>query len=307
MAVLKTEQGRINALQEQLLRFWKTGIRLSEGDRFFMESGLGISGPGELEEILNQKGDPDRETLIERLLFPDASLRRILEPFTGPQGLSKDLEGTIIRKLSTACPEICIRHPESQVPLLTEVSFSQVEGFVSRLFLCRSLPQELCQALDHCRPEAEALSCRVMLRCRKMEMSPEKEALLVRFVRESSGGYPDFEDLFHLCVDLLSDAPAGKDPGIYLQERRRQEKTQLRQIRRFEEERERWGMEYLMMSRYQVPCESREAVAARLDLMETIIYGILCLPPLPEDLVQHRDLGRFEKDGSLSDLIGRLS
>ena len=113
-------------------------------------------------------------------------------------------------------------------------------------------------------------------------------------------------DLFTLMVTLLAQRQENEGIEEYLLGRRRQLIKKLREIREFEQKRDHYSMEYLMMQRYPIPHESEEQVLDQLRMVTVITDVILGLPPDPSFQAELRNLGTYGCRTDISDIIRML-
>ena len=256
-------------IADAIFRSWENGMVLSRDVLFFMESTFGITSFQELEALIRDNSNPDRDTLLELIFYPDLSVRLAIEPLLEGQGLSQAIVSEIETILAADHEQVRISYPPGKRPVLANSCGHHITSFVRRLYLDRDIDPGICDALSRHYPEPIALECRVSIRCTNINWSGLKKQLLGRFIQNASL-HGEFVDLFEMVLGLLSDAPDRGPLEYHFMRRQQQEKDLLLDIQRFEEKRDRFSMEYLMMSRYPVPTDSIENVMKRVHLMGLI-------------------------------------
>lgn len=286
---------------------WEKGLVLSPTTLSFLDSSFGMATATALGEALSDQEFPEREMILEMILFPEPDLRLALEPLLGPGGLGQKAEAEITRRLIHDHPVLRLIHPDQEAPLEVCVPPDQAATFVSRLFLTRTLDPEICEALEKCAAPMEALSFRILLRTLNNDFKKEKIRFMLRFIQSSRNLSSIFTQVFELFVRILGEAPDSGNYEDWFVQRREQEKNRLRSILRFEEKRDRYPMEYLMLSRYPIPHESLEVVSQRMEKLDLILNQILGVPPRPILQPVIRDLGTVNPKESLDRLFDILS
>lgn len=261
---------------------WEKGVVLSDDTLFFLESSQGITTPEELENALEAEDFPDREMILEMIFFPDRPVRMALEPLLAGEGLEEIRISEVTGFLAGNRSRIRLHCPEGGPPINLKIPREQIDLFIARLYLNRSIPPDICDALATHHPWPTVLSCRVYLRCKNFRFKARHTRFITRFIRKARDLSQGFTVLFELFCHILSRAGESDDLEFHIWETRRHETETLRQIQKFEQKRDRYNMEYLMMSKYQVPPDSAEAVERRIQQLDVIIHDILCLPPLPD-------------------------
>lgn len=293
----------------KLLQTWKEELSLSGDVLFFLESVMGITSPVTLEHAVNDEEEQDRETILEMILFPGPLMRSALEPMLEPRGLTLSQIDFITQTLASNHPTLRMLHPGQTAPIVVQIPPDQVELFVSRLYLNKTLDPVICGALEKSFSTDIAMECRVMLRCHHAVFKGSNCQVLVDFIQKARDQKHQFTELFQFFLTIMSEAPVSGRIESYLLDRYNQEKKQLIEILKFEEKQARYSMDYLMMTGYQAPSDSLENVQTRLEKLDQIINDILCILPSIDTLPHPHsiDLGRFDPKNGIKDLLKRLS
>ncbi len=272
---------------------WEKRHVLSNDTLFFLESTFSISEAFQLKDAMEQEDFPDRAIILEMILFPEQSMRLAVEPLLDSEGLKAEQVSGIVKYITNKSPRLTVGFPNEKAAITIKIPADQIELSISRLFLTHPVDPDICQMFEANYPTSTGLHCRVLLRCGNISFKKEKKQFLKRFILQAQKQYDGFNDLFELFLVILSDVPESVSPESYFLKRQAQEKNLLDCIRRFEEKRDRFGMEYLMMSRYQVPTDSMENVAQRLKKL-ALINDILDIRPLARPSLPVMDLDNFD-------------
>lgn len=287
-------------------RLWDRGIALSDDTLFFLDSCLGITTAQDLADMLGTDDAPDRDMILEMILFPGENTRLNLEPLMGHQGLDPEQINDITRHLILDHGELTLIHPRTAGLIRMAVPPAHVTIYIDRLFLDRSVDPDIGDALAACFSQPDFLSCRALLRRRSPDLKNGKKAILLDFIR-NAGDREGITGLLDLLLAILSDMPDAATPESCFLQRYFQEKKRLKTIRRFEEKRARYNMEYLMMSRYLVPHESVEQVLDRIGKLDILLFEILGISRLKAVEPAAYDLGAFDPKADVSRLRQILS
>ena len=288
-------------------RTWEQGIALLPDTLFFLDSTFGISTAEALQAALHQEDFADREMILEFLLFPDDSIRLAIESLLDCRGLKHEQVAGIINDLLDTQTGIRLIHAQGPVSITVKNAIDQIQLFVTRLFLSRSLDTDICQCLEALLPKPLVLSSRCHLRCKGLVLTKEKKEILTLFIKNAGDRVKAFEALFETTLEILAQAPETESIEACFLKKREQEKKMLESIHRFEEKQERYGMEYLMMSKYPVPPDSLENTTERLQRLNVIIDEILGLFSMPAPRPLVRNLGNFDPQKDMEKLLKHLS
>ncbi len=288
-------------------RIWEKGIVLSKDALSFLESIFGISTAQELEKALDTEDFPEKEMMFEYLLFPDLEILLALEALLEPGGLATEAADEIAKQLTQNHSRLNLFHPENPNPLAIRIPADQMETFISRLNLTRNIDHDICKALEDSAAASDALSFRVLLRSKNYRFNEEKKQFILEFIQRSENRALEFVQVFELFLDLLSQAPDSADLESFFLDRQQWEKIMLERIQKFEEKREYYNMEYLILSKYPVPSESFETVTQRLEKLNIITGDILCVPPRQVFNPPMQDIGNFDPKKDMKRLLRILS
>jgi len=286
--------------------FFDAGIEITGDILFFAESTYGIYGD-ELRNVLCDRDSEESEVLLGLIIFPDTALRIAIEPLAGDNVFSQADEAGLVERLFDQVKSVTLLFPRENELMTLEVTQHLLMTFVEKLYLCRNLDTEILKALDDNLPKNIAYDARVFLRCKHYEYPEKVRQFLCTFINKAAKMHDFFNDFFELFVSLVSHAPDHVEIENYFVEQLYLQKKIARSIKEFEEKRDRYGMEYLLMQKYPVPHESAEEVHHRVQMLATIIEDILQIKPSCQNYVGHRDLGHFRSEDDIETLFKRLA
>ncbi len=294
------------SLEHELLRLIKQGIVVSPDILFYAESTWGLR-PEEIESAFFYQLFEERYEMLAMILTPTTQMRGILEPLlrSAPAWSPSELKTLVFSLWSN------IEAWQLQVPGVASfnlpVEQGDLEYFVGKFYFDRDIDPKLIAALDEFFPAETVISCRLVLRCRGDTYGAKEKDFLRRFVEKSRAHQDQMIDLFTLMVTLLAQMQEHETIEDYLLGRRRQLIKRLKEIREFEQKRDHYSMEYLMMQRYPIPHESEEQVLEQLHMVSMITDSILGLPPDPSFQKELRNLGAYGRRTDISRITKMLS
>ncbi|MEJ2057256.1 MAG: hypothetical protein P8X39_05395, partial [Desulfofustis sp.] len=272
---------------------------------FFAESTYGLK-PAELAKTLRDDSFEEREVLLSLVLSPGYGMRQAIEPLLADSAVPVGSPDQLSAAVSQRIESLTFRLPGGEAQVL-EVGREEITYLIDKLYLDRTIEPTIDAALRRIFSPETLIDARLVLRCRGDTFSPVKLDFLVHFI-ECCGSFEDsFIELFSFLLTLIAEA--GEDDSIenHLRESSRGIVETIKKIRIFEEKRERYSMEYLMMQRYPVPHESEDEMLKQLRLLSTITETILGLPPEPTLRLNHKELGRYRSTADIEQLINDLS
>lgn len=298
--------GRLELAEEKLLHLLGEEITVSEEILFFAESTCGLY-PEELESALKDPRFEEREALLALILTPDMAVRKAVETLlpTEPACTSTEID-VLVDNLAHQIDALHLRLADRHRFALP-VESDDLGYYVAKLYLDRSISQGLIEALNECFSPETVIACRLAIRFRGDAHSVEDTDFLRHFITKSQAYEELFVELFSLVLLLLAERGEAESIEEYFLSRRRQLIKTLREIKEFEQKRDHYSMEYLMMQRYRVPHESEEHTLGQLQILTIVTDAILGLPPDPSLQADFRNLGTYGRGTDMSDIIRVLS
>lgn len=286
--------------------FFDAGIEISVDTIFFAESTFGLYG-NELIKVLGERDSEEKEVLLGLIFFPDKALRITIEALVGERIFFRADEACLVERLHAQVKSATLIFPCENGSMTIEVTQPLLATFIGKLYLSRNLDTEILKALENNLPKHIANDARVFLRCKHYEYPEKVRQFLCTFIVKAAQMQNSFNALFELAGALVSHVPDHVEIENYFIEQLYLQKKIARNIKEFEEKRDRYGMEYLLMQRYPVPHESEEEVNHRIHMLTTIIEDVFQIRPTCNDYIGHRDLGHFYSEDDIETLFKRFS
>ncbi len=270
---------KTDLLITKIIQLLKDGMALSEDTLFFAESTYGLDS-SMLAEALKNPQFEGRDALLALMFFPDMKIRMRLEPLLADSAGTDSDVPTLAAGIAGDLDNIKFVLPDGD-GFNWPIEEENIYHFVNKLYLNRHMDKDVLTTLRSCFCEEIALRSCTVLRCREDSFTGEKLEFICRFVEKSSLFEDSFLDLFTMVLSLLAEIVENQPiESYFLKQKQRLIKT-LKDIRAFEQKRDHYSMEYLMMQCYRVPHESEEETLKQLHLLTTITDIILGLPPDP--------------------------
>lgn len=187
-----------SALAEALKNILEGGIDLSTGVVHFIDSTFSDPSPGQLQRILEDDTDCERDSVLELLLFPDESMQVELEPLLEHLKFQAEDEKPVAAGLVGKPFPLTVRFPGDRGSLTLTVSQDLAGRFIERLNISRHLNPELIQALKRYDDETIGNRIKVKIRNSRFSSSDEKIGFLSRLFEKFE---PEDNDLFD-CLEF---------------------------------------------------------------------------------------------------------
>lgn len=274
-------------LAEAVARLFREGIHLSEAAWHFIDSTFGHPSAEALEALLSDEADPERETLLELIFFPDPGQQAALEAEIVRGGFSDRDEADVLSYLCGQPLEARLVVPSENRVLRVSVPEWAAAAFLRRLRLGRRLDPRLVEGVDRHVPEADRARVRVAMRNARFSQTEKKVRFLENFFREGASPGEDFLGMVDFLMGFLDDI--GEEAGIYraLSERKRACFRALRQAVRFEEQLGRHNIETLLLQGVRAPHVDKEEMRRQMAMIDRICRAVFGrTEPVGEDLTE---------------------
>jgi len=288
---------------EELLR---AGIEVGPDLLGYIDATFSNPSVKDLEVIVADESDPEREGLLELIFFPDEPMQQKLEellPEAG--GLGQGDVDAIAADLSTRRIHTALVFSDWRDRLAVDFPPALVTTFLQRLNLTRRIEPRLARAISTHVAPVDRIAVRVKLRNARKHMGDGKVLFLCDFLSRLGG-----DDQLLACLDFtlnfIEDIEDDADVYAVLMNRRRIGWQLLQKSAQFEEKLKQDNIETLMLRGERAPHVSKEELLKTIAFIERISLAVFGrLDPLDFDLLESADFD-FRSDADVGEIIRRM-
>jgi hypothetical protein len=274
MQKVKPDDRKYLLLVEKIEQIFTYGFVLSDDIMYYIDSTFLSSSINELEEIINDEHNCERDSLIELLFFPDESMQIKLEEFLESQDFKKEDEEKVLSYILDKKLLTTIRFPDSKDSLKLFLPKSSAMQFISRLNISRRLNKRLIKAIDEFVSDKCRTAVKVRLRNARVEFTENKIMFLRSFLKKIEVE----DDYFFKCLDFILNFFDGiKDDKNILQSLLDKKELYFQNLQKasgFEELLNKNNMETLISRRVRIPHISKEDAMHNIVIIDTIILAV---------------------------------
>lgn len=288
---------------EKLLR---AGIEVGPDLLGYIDATFSNPSVRDLEGIVADESDPEREGLLELIFFPDEPMQQKLEELLPEEGgLEQGDVDAVAAELSARRIQTALFFSDRRDRLAVDFPPGLVTTFLQRLNLTRRIEPRLATAISTLAAPTDRIAVRVKLRNNRKPMGDGKVRFLCDFLDKLGG-----DDRLLACLDFtlsfLEDIEDGADVYAALMNRRRIGWQLLQKSAQFEEKLKHDNIETLMLRGERAPHVSKEELLKTIAFIERISLAIYNrLDPLDVGLLESADFA-FQPDADLSEIIRRI-
>lgn len=276
MQKFKHDDKKCFLLAGKIERIFRDGFVLSDDIMHYIDSTFSNPSINELEEIIYDEHNCERDPLIELIFFPDELVQIKLEEFLESKDFKKKDEEKVINYILNKKLVTTIHFPENKGSIKFVVPELSALQFVSRLNISRKLNKRLLKAINKFVPDKRRTTVKVKLRNAMTVLSENKIKFLCSFFEKLKVE----EDYFFKCLDFVPDFFDGiKDDKNILQsllDKKELYFQDLQKAVKFEELLNKNNMETLISRGVRIPHVSKEDVMNNIVIIDTItlaVYG----------------------------------
>ena len=283
MQKFKSDDKKCFLLAEKIERIFRDGFVLSDDVTHYIDSTFSNPSINELEEIIYDEHNCERDPLIELIFFPDEPIQIKLEEFLESKDFKKEDEEKVINYILNKKLVTTIHFPENKGSIKFIVPELSALQFVSRLNISRKLNKRLLKAINKFVSDKCRTPVKVRLRNAMTVLSENKIKFLCSFFEKIKVE----ENYFFKCLDFMLDFFDGIKDDINIQqslvERKMSLFQNLQKAVKFEELLNKNNMEELISRGVRIPHISKEDAMNNIVIIDTItlaVYGEQYSSPL---------------------------
>lgn len=300
------QKNQLDNLAQKLLEELRKGIAPEEEMCHFLESTFSITTPEELELILADTENPDREMLYELLFFPDRKTKLKLEPlFTECRCTAED-ERALIDAICKETITADITLAPATKPVSVTLPKECMELFVRRLNAKANAPESVVKAARTHLKEGRDNLFLVLLRGEKMIWTDETTGFLNRLLEGLSNRGPDLETHLVTAIITMSSFTGGHTLQDHFLAIRQNMEAAAEKAHQFEEGLKTLTMESMMMQGMIGPSHSEQELRHKIRVMDTLIFEGFGVDPTLLEPVQV-DLGDFSGSDGVTGMFKALT
>ena len=204
-------RNKCEALADEIKKILSKGIDLSSEVIHYIDSTFSNPTPTELETILNDDSNCEKDSLMELLMFPDETMQLQLESLLESHRFQQADEQSVLKALLQKPVKVIIRIPGDGEFLHLGVTEGVACQFISRLNISKRLNSSLLEVLNNY--EDEAIRDRIKVKLRHSQFSPtvEKINFLRLFFEKFDSQDIDIFECLDFALSFIDEPTINKD------------------------------------------------------------------------------------------------
>jgi len=257
-------------LAERIAKILREGIHLSGDVIHFIDSTFSNPCMNELEKIISDQSDCERDSLIELIFFPDEEFQAKLEDLLENHHYCREDEQKVLHYLSSKPIESTIRFPHNQ-GVMNVIMPDEITGrFLTRLNIHRKIDNRIAAAIEKDISEKMKPRVRVKLRNTDDELSEDKILFLCNFFKKTKDESGDFIECLDLILSFLGEIEDTKGLFGALMNKKRFHFKNVQRAEKFSQRLEKANMETIILQGGREPYVSVKDEKRKMELIDQI-------------------------------------
>ena len=271
-----TSEDKCGLLAKKLHKIFDDGIALSSEVIHYIDSTFSNPTTTELQTILHDDTNCERDSLMELLLFPDETMQLQLESLLESLHFQQADEKYVLGDLLQDPVQATIRFPGDRGSLRLRVTEDVGSRFISRLNISRHLNPNLLEALNQ--HQDETISDRIKVKLRNSRFSPttEKIEFLCLFFKKLDLQDTDIFECLDVALSFLDEPTIDNDIYRTLMAKKKFYFRSLQKAKQLDTQLQKQNVETLMaQGRKVVLIDQRDARKKMriIDRISQAVYG----------------------------------
>lgn len=202
---------KCNQLADEIRKILGNGITLGSEVIHYIDSTFSNPSTTELQTILHDDSNCEKDSLMELLLFPDETMQHQLESLLERLHFQQADEKSVLGDLLQDPVQVTIRFPGDRGSLRLRITEDVACQFISRLNISRHLNPNLLDALNQ--NKDETISDRIKVKLRNSRFSPttEKIEFLCLFFKKFDSQDMDIFECLDVALSFLDEPTIDND------------------------------------------------------------------------------------------------
>jgi hypothetical protein len=235
-------------LADKILKILIKGLTLSSDVIHYIDSTFSNPSIEELEKILQDDSNCERDSLVELLFFPDKRLQYRLEGSLENRQFEKEDEGAILNHLCRNPLVMKFHYPENKGSFSLEIPKPVAHQFIKRLRIYKQIDPNLLSTIKDNTTAKRRNRFAVRLRNSRFAMTDHAVWFLSAFFERWDTEDRDVFKYFDFILLFLEELQEGDDIFEALMKKKRFYLKHLKRSEKFEEQLLKTNMETLMLT-----------------------------------------------------------
>jgi hypothetical protein len=302
----ETEE-KCNLLANKIRKILNRGITLDSDVVHYIDSTFSNPTVEELQAILHDDSNCEKDSLMELLFFPDEKMQLELEEMLENLQVEKQDENCVLEALGRESLLVRMRLPDSRGSLILELPQEVAPGFIARLHISKHLEDKLREAVNKHSDRDAAIGYKVKIRNSRFSPGEKKIQLLCDLFEKLGPQNHDFKTCLDFVLSFLGELGDEQDMYPALMAKKRFYLHSLQKAKKMETQLQKNNLETLLSQGKRVILVDQTDARKKMLIIDRISRAIFGKTEYIEELRPEGDNIELSSDQDIQDIIRKLS
>ena len=298
---------KCNQLASEIRKILTRGITLDEDVVHYIDSTFSNPTIKELQAILHDDSNCEKDSLMELLFFPDEKLQIELEEMLETFQLEKQDEDCVLEALGRESLPVSMRLPQGRGSLNLALPHEVAPGFIARLHISKHLDGKLREAVNNFADLEAGIGYKVKLRNSRFSPGEKKIQLLCDLFEKLEPQSHDFEACLEFVLSFLGELGDVQDMYQALMAKKRFYLRSLQKAKKLEAQLQKNNLETLLSQGKRVILVDQADARKKMLIIDRISRAVFGQTEYFEELSPDGDNIELRSDQDIQDIIKQLS
>ena len=294
-------------LADEIRNILGNGITLGSEVIHYIDSTFSNPSTAELQSILHDDSNCEKDSLMELLMFPDETMQLQLELLLERIRFKKGDEKFVLDKLLQDPVRVTIRFPTDREAMRLIVTEEVAGQFISRLNISRHLSPDLLAALSLYDDKNISKRIKVKIRNSRFSFSGGKNEFLGLFFEKFDSRDNDLFECLEFIVGFLEDLKQTTDIYQALMAKKKFYFISLQKAKQLETQLQKHNMETLLAQGKRVVLIDQKDARKNMRIIDRISRAIYGKTEFLEPFNEGAEYLELSPDQNVQDIIRTLS
>ena len=300
-------QKKCEVLAEKIKKSLSKGIDLSDDVVHYIDSTFSNPTIEELQAVLQDDSNCEKDSLMELLFFPDETMQLELEEMLEKLRLDKPDENKVLETLCRESLQVDMRLPEGRGSLNLILPQEVAPGFIARLHIAKHLDGKLRKVIDKYADRNSRDGYKVKIRNSRFSPGEKTIQFLCDFFEKLEPQSHDFNMCLDFALTFLDELMEDGDLYQALMAKKRFYLRSLQKAKKMETQLQKNNLETLLSQGKRVILVDQADARKKMLIIDRISRAIFGKTEFLEDLHPAGGNLEFRSDQDIEDIIKTLS
>jgi len=263
-------------LAREIAAWLARGIRPDPDVRHYIDSTFAFPTHQELESVLKDPDNCERDTLLELIFFPGQDIQILLEDLIQQSCFQLEDEKEILGLLMEKKPDVALHYPEEHLPVCFAVPEYAAGQFIARLNIYKHISSKVLEAARQSLPLDWQMPARVMIRNARFACQGAKSVFLETFMGSIPSMTDDFFGHLKFVLDFLETSLDETPLEESLAHWKQHHQKNIIKAGQFQRQRQNKNVETMIMQGIRIPHFDPQDDMQKIAMIDTVslaIYG----------------------------------